>query len=76
MTAKQNVTDLTETIEDVGKLPAVTTPKECAAIARVTETHIRDLCREGKIKARKVGALWRINTAEFLRYIGIAEVVA
>ncbi len=56
---------------DNGTMPPLLTAQEAAAIARVTPAHVRNLCQEGRIRARKVGTAWRINAAEFMAYLGL-----
>ncbi len=56
---------------DNGTMPPLLTVKEAAAIARVTEKHIRHLFSEGAFKARKVGGVWRVNTESFMAYVGL-----
>ncbi len=54
------------------------TVQEACSIARVSEAHIRGLCAKGKIRAVKVGQVWRINRADFMRFMALddSEVVA
>lgn len=63
-TNPQNTSDLTS-------LPAITSPKVAAAILGVSEKHARDLCARGEIPAVKLGSLWHINTAAFLKQLGL-----
>lgn len=45
--------------------------KEAAAIlpgGAVSEQHIRKLCQDGRIKAKKVGRDWRVDKASVLAY--------
>lgn len=44
---------------------------EFATKAGITTAHTRQLLREGKIKAIKVGKEWRVNKEEANKYLGI-----
>lgn len=54
-------------------LPPLITSKEAAQLARCTESCITKLCRSGKVKAVLLGRHWRINTADFMAYLGIKD---
>lgn len=54
-------------------LPPLITSKEAAQLARCSENHVTQLCRSGKVKAVRLGRHWRINTAEFMAYLGIKD---
>ena len=41
------------------------TPTEVANELRSHPTHVRELCREGKLPAVRIGDRWRIPTAKF-----------
>lgn len=45
--------------------------EEAAKIANLTEDHLRELLRLGKIKATKTGRLWRISKDDLNDYLGI-----
>lgn len=45
--------------------------KEVSTKAQLTEPHIRQLLREGKIQGRKIGKEWRVSREELNRYLGI-----
>ena len=53
------------------ELPPVTTVTEAATIARVCPKYMRELLRGGTVKGVKVGTVWKVNTADLLRYLGI-----
>lgn len=62
------------TMNDYTQLPPLITTKEAAEIARCSVNHITALCRGGKVKATMIGgSRWRINTADFLAYLGITD---
>jgi len=46
------------------------TPEELAGILRVHPETIRRSIRQGKIRAQKVGRLWRIPWLECVRVVG------
>lgn len=54
--------------EGMGPLIKVET---AAALLDASGRKVRDMCAKGEIKAVKVGADWRINTAAFLEQFGI-----
>ena len=41
------------------------TPKDAANELHSHPTHVRELCREGKLPAVQIGNRWRIPTAKF-----------
>lgn len=45
--------------------------EEAAKIANLTEDHLRELLRLGKIKATKAGRMWRISKDDLNDYLGI-----
>ena len=47
--------------------------KEVAETAKLTEQHVRQLLREGKIKGTKVGKEWRVSKEALNRYLGIED---
>ena len=47
--------------------------KEVAETAKLTEQHVRQLLREGKIKGTKVGKEWRVSKEDLNRYLGIED---
>lgn len=49
------------------------TPRECADLAGVSIGLITKGCRNGSIKAVKMGSVWRINKAAFLSSMGLDE---
>lgn len=44
---------------------------QAARIASTSAKCIRDRCKDGTIKAVKVGRVWRINRDEFLKQLGL-----
>ena len=57
------------------EVPILLDVKEAAALARVSLKQIRDLCAEGKIKAVKVGDVWRINATALVEQLGLSDQV-
>lgn len=47
---------------------------QAAGIANTSAKFIRDRCKDGTIKAVKVGRVWRINRDEFLKQFGLMGV--
>lgn len=45
--------------------------EEAAKLANLTIDHLRDLLRQGKIKATKTGRQWRIAKSDLNEYLGI-----
>ena len=48
--------------------PKLLTPSEAAAILRVTRRTIYTWLRTGKLKAKRVGGIWRIDERNVTRY--------
>lgn len=44
-------------------------PVEVAAILGYQQATVQDMCRSGRIKARKIGTQWRIAESELRRFI-------
>lgn len=40
------------------------TVSEFSRLAKIPEQRVRQLCREGQVKARKFGKTWRISASE------------
>lgn len=55
------------TIEEMltQKYGIVMTPSDAAKELHSHPTHVRELCREGKLPAVQIGNRWRIPTAKF-----------
>ncbi len=49
------------------------TTQEAAEMISYHPEHIRELIREGKIKARKFGVVWQVDRASLLAYLRKAE---
>lgn len=58
---------LVHTLE--AKYGTTMTPKDAAVELRSHPSHVRDLCREGKLPAVRIGDRWRIPTAKFASII-------
>lgn len=54
--------------QDIQKMDYYTT-KALGLMAGVTSARIRQLCIEGKIKAKKVGRDWAISANEVMRFL-------
>ena len=54
---------LTQKLEE--KYGSTMTAKDVAAELRSHPSHVRELCRDGKIPAVQIGNRWRIPTAKF-----------
>jgi hypothetical protein len=63
----------TMTPGEVGKLPALCSVPQAAALTGYAPHFISDSCARGDIKAVKFGRRWRIDTAALLRQFGIAD---
>jgi len=46
------------------------TPEEVAERLAITPKTVRRFLREGRLKAVKVGRLWRVRESDLLRYMG------
>lgn len=49
--------------------PNIGTPKDAGKALRVPESTIRQLCRDGQLRAFKLGTNWRIPKAWLLEFI-------
>jgi len=45
------------------------TTEQAAKLVRYHPEHIRELAREGRVKARKFGPVWMIDRASLLAYV-------
>lgn len=52
-------------------LPDLLNPKQASRILNVNERTVTRMCNAGKLKAVKVGSLWRINRDALLEYAGL-----
>jgi len=52
------------TKKPIGRLPTygLCTPREAAVMLRVTPRTVSRWCRDGKLRAIKIGRVWRIRT--------------
>lgn len=51
------------------KYGSTMTPKDVAAELHSHPTHVRELCRDGKIPSVQIGNRWHIPTAKFAAII-------
>jgi excisionase family DNA binding protein len=56
--------------EDAEPQPDILTVAEAAKLLRMSEEIVRQLAREGKIPAGKVGRSWRFSRRALLRLVG------
>lgn len=49
------------------------TTAEAAAISGYHPDHIRELLREGRVKARKFGQVWQVDRVSLLAYVRKTE---
>lgn len=49
--------------------PPMGTPEEVASFCNLKPDAVRQLCREGKLRAVKFGTLWRVPRAWLVEYI-------
>ncbi|MGO9959422.1 MAG: helix-turn-helix domain-containing protein [Solirubrobacteraceae bacterium] len=49
--------------------PDVLTVREAARLLRISEEHVRELAREGKIPAGKIGQAWRFSRRALLSLV-------
>jgi len=49
------------------------TTKEAAEMSGYHPEHLRELIREGKVKARKFGIVWQVDRASLLAYLRKVE---
>ena len=66
-------TSTTATTElDASSLPIMLNIEQAASLLNVSGKHMRDLARDGAIRAVKVGNAWRIPRDQFLAQYGLA----
>lgn len=58
---------------DISCLPPLIDVGTAARIRGNSPKFIRDLLRRGEIRGTKLGASWRVNTADFLAQCGLSE---
>lgn len=49
------------------------TTREAAELSQYSAAHLRELIRDGKIKAQKFGEVWQIDRDSLLAYVENAE---
>ena len=59
-------------IEDV-RLAPMASIGDIAKVANMSDRSIRYMCEKGRIKAVKVGRVWRINSQAALRQFGLID---
>ena len=55
------------------QMPALLDSKQAARLLNVSERTVTRLCIRGKIRARRVGRLWRINRDALLSSVGLTD---
>ena len=58
-------------MQQIRELGALSNIRTCSKVLGCSERYVRHLCETGRIKAIKLGAHWRVNTASLLAYAGI-----
>lgn len=53
------------------QMPALLDSRQAARVLNVSERTVTRLCNRGKIRARRVGRLWRINRDALLEDTGL-----
>lgn len=53
----------------LSSFPDIGNPKDVSRALRIPETSVRELCRTGKLRAFKVGALWKIPKSWLIEFI-------
>lgn len=61
------------TLENLNQLPPLISTPVAASILSCSPQMVTHMCRNGKLKAVKVGSDWRINTAALLAQYGLSE---
>ena len=56
-----------------GIMPDWITTAEAARLSGYTAAHLRELIRDGKIKAQKFGEVWQVDRASLLTYVRKVE---
>ena len=56
-------------MESISSLPDVLTLEQCCFFLQIAETTARNLCRQKKLPAIKIGGLWRIPKAHLVEFI-------
>ena len=59
------------TIEQAKELPALLDTTTGMKLLGVSRRYYCQLCKDGKIKAVKIGRAWRANTASLLEFAGL-----
>lgn len=55
------------------QMPALLDSRQAARLLNVSERTVTRLCSRGKIRARRVGRLWRINRDALLSAVGLSD---
>ena len=55
------------------RIPALLDTRQAASLLNVSERTVTRLCSRGKIRARRVGRLWRINRDALLSAVGLTD---
>ena len=57
----------------ITQLPPLITTRQAAALLSCSPQKVTHMCREGQLKAARVGSDWRINSAALLKMYGLTE---
>lgn len=57
---------------DRNALPELLSTSQAAQVLNVSTRAVTDLCKRGRIKAVRIGKLWRINRDALFEFAGIA----
>ena len=52
-------------------MPELLSARQAAEVLQVTPRMVTDLCARGKLKAVRVGKLWRVNRDALLDFAGL-----
>lgn len=55
----------------IHELPELLTPKQAAGVMQVTTRQVAKMCERGKLRAVRVGRLWRVNRDALAAYLEI-----
>ena len=53
------------------RMPELLSARQAAEVLQVTPRMVTDLCARGKLKAVRVGKLWRVNRDALLDFAGL-----
>lgn len=62
-----------DNLKPLHQMPALLDSKQAARLLNVSERTVTRLCNRGKIRARRVGRLWRINRDALLEDTGLID---